>query len=117
MRSANLFNGDIGVTVKTARGMGVLFPRGAATVCCPVGELPEHELAYAITVHKSQGSEFENVLVVLPADVRNPLLSRPLVYTGVTRARMRAAILGPQEVLKTSLAREMKRDSGVLKWD
>ena len=117
MRSVNLFNGDIGVTVKTARGMVVLFPRGAATVCCPVGELPEHELAYAITVHKSQGSEFENVLVVLPADVRNPLLSRPLVYTGVTRARMRAAILGPQEVLKTSLAREMKRDSGVLKWD
>ena len=113
-RSLNLFNGDVGVTVKTPkRGVCVLFPRGEEVVCCPVSKLPEHELAYALTVHKSQGSEYENVLVVLPDDVNHPLLNRQLVYTGITRAKKRAVILGTDAALKRAIATRIDRDTGI----
>ena len=92
----NLFNGDLGVTVQGESGMVALFPRGERVIACPVGLLPEHELAYAITVHKSQGSEFANVLVALPPNPDNPLLNRQLLYTGITRARERAGIVGTE---------------------
>ncbi len=112
--SMKLFNGDVGVTVKRGDDVYVLFPRGKKkVVCCPVSRLPEHELAYAITVHKSQGSEFGNVLVVLPDDATHPLLSRQLVYTGITRAKERAVILGTEEALKTAIANKIERDTGI----
>lgn len=111
-RERNLFNGDIGITVKGPAGMVVLFPRGDKVVACPVGLLPEHGLAYAITIHKSQGSEFNNVLVVLPQETDNPLLSRPLVYTGVTRAKDRAVVMGTSVVMEKALERSLERDSG-----
>lgn len=111
-RERNLFNGDIGITVKGPSGMVVLFPRGDKVVACPAGLLPEHGLAYAITIHKSQGSEFNNVLVVLPQETDNPLLSRPLVYTGVTRAKERAVVMGSQAVVAKALERSLERDSG-----
>lgn len=111
--SLNLFNGDVGVTVRGPEGMAVLFPRGEKVVCCPVPRLPGHDLAYAMTVHKSQGSEFENVMVVLPDDDRHPLLNRQIVYTGVTRAKKRAVILGTGAALKGAVERELKRDTGL----
>ena len=109
----NLWNGDIGVTVEGPTGMSVLFPRGDGVVACPVGLLPEHDVAYAITVHKSQGSEFGNVLVVLPDDEGHPLLNRQLIYTGVTRARLRAAILGTEPAFRCAIARRLERDTGI----
>ena len=109
----NLFNGDVGVTVKGPHGMVVLFPRGAKTIACPVALLPEHELAYAMTVHKSQGSEFENVMVVLPEDKEHPLLNRQIVYTGITRAKKRAVVVGTEDALKAALSRKIERDTGV----
>lgn len=112
-RERNLWNGDIGVTVKGPNGMTVLFPRGDKVAMCPVGLLPEHELAYAMTVHKSQGSEFENVLVVLPDDVKHPLLNRQIVYTGITRAKKRAVFVGIQAALDKALAQKMERDTGI----
>jgi len=113
-RSLNLFNGDVGVTVKTdKRGVCVLFPRGEDVVCCPVSKLPEHELAYAMTVHKSQGSEFENVMVVLPDDEKHPLLNRQIVYTGITRAKKRAVIVGTEKALTAALERKLERDTGI----
>ena len=113
-RSLNLFNGDVGVTVKCpGRGVYALFPRGEKVVCCPVSKLPEHELAYAMTVHKSQGSEFENVMVVLPDDEKHPLLNRQIVYTGITRAKKRAVVVGTKEVLETALSRRLVRDTGL----
>ena len=111
--SRNLWNGDIGVTVEGAAGMVVLFPRGEKVVACPVGLLPEHELAYAMTVHKSQGSEFENVMVVLPDDENHPLLNRQIVYTGITRAKKRAVIVGGAASLKAALDRRLVRDTGI----
>ncbi len=112
-RERNLWNGDIGVTVFGPDGMSVLFPRGKKVEVCPVGLLPEHELAYAMTVHKSQGSEFENVLVILPDDSEQPLLNRQIVYTGITRAKKRAVIMGTQEALARALARKLERDTGI----
>ena len=114
-RSLNLYNGDVGVTVKTPKhGVCVLFPRGEDVVCCPVSQLPEHELAYAMTVHKSQGSEFENVMVVLPNDKEHPLLNRQIVYTGITRAKKRAVVVGTGDVLTTALSRRLVRDTGLI---
>ena len=109
----NLFNGDVGVTVRGPHGMVVLFPRGAKTIACPVALLPEHELAYAMTVHKSQGSEFENVMVVLPDDENHPLLNRQIVYTGITRAKKRAVVVGTEGALTAALKRKLERDTGI----
>ncbi len=112
-RERNLWNGDVGVTVKGPDGMAVLFPRGKKVAVCPVGLLPEHELAYAMTVHKSQGSEFENVMVVLPSDVDHPLLNRQIVYTGITRAKTRAVLVGTKAALDAALKRKVERDTGI----
>ena len=112
-RERNLWNGDIGVTVKGPDGMVVLFPRGDKVAVCPVGLLPEHELAYAMTVHKSQGSEFDNVMVVLPDDKEHPLLNRQIVYTGITRAKKRAVIVGTKVALARALERKIDRDTGI----
>lgn len=108
-----LFNGDVGVTVRGPHGMVVLFSRGKKTIACPVALLPEHELAYAMTVHKSQGSEFENVMVVLPADMNNPLLNRQIVYTGITRAKRRAVVVGKEDVLVAAMQRRLVRNTGL----
>ena len=97
-----LFNGDVGITVKGGAEMFALFPRGERVVACPVSRLPDHEIAYAITVHKSQGSEFGNVLVVLPDTPGHPLLTRRMVYTAVTRARLRAVIFSSRQALESS---------------
>ena len=109
----NLWNGDVGVTVEGRSGMVVLFPRGDKVVSCPAGLLPEHELAYAMTVHKSQGSEFGNVMVVLPDDENHPLLNRQIVYTGITRAKKRAVVVGTAGALNTALAKKLERDTGI----
>ncbi len=110
-----LFNGDVGVTVRRGDDICVLFPRGKKVVCCPASQLPEHELAYAITVHKSQGSEYGNVLVMLPDDETHPLLKRQLVYTGITRAKWRAVILGTKAALMTAIDNKLERDTGIVR--
>ena len=112
--SRRLWNGDVGVTVEGRSGMAVMFPRGGSVVCCPAGLLPEHEIAYAMTVHKSQGSEFENVMAVLPDDANNPLLNRQTVYTGITRAKKRAVVVGTEAALSSALSRRLERDTGIV---
>jgi len=84
-----LFNGDVGITLpdpEAGNGLRVFFPDadGLPRKVHPL-RLPEHETVYAMTVHKSQGSEFDNVLLLLP-DRDSPVLTRELIYTGVTRA-------------------------------
>jgi len=113
-KDRHLFNGDVGVVVRAADGTPTaVFPRGEAVVACPAALLPEHDLAYAVTVHKSQGSEYGSVLLVLPAAESCPLLTRQLLYTGVTRARRRAVLLAADAALDAALAREEARDTGV----
>lgn len=75
--------------------------------------LPRYADAFALSVHKSQGSEFDEVLVVLPAE-DGPLLTRELLYTAVSRAKKRVRIVAPKEVVLAALGRRARRDSGLV---
>jgi exodeoxyribonuclease V alpha subunit len=74
--------------------------------------LPQHEAAYAMTVHKSQGSEFDRVLFILP-DRDAPVLSRELIYTGLTRARSQVELWWNEAVFVKAVARRAERNSGL----
>lgn len=74
--------------------------------------LPEHEAAFALTVHKSQGSEYDHVFLFLP-DTDSPVLNRELLYTGITRARRCLTLCGRKEILAAALARKVSRYSGL----
>ena len=109
-----LFNGDIGIVMPDASGaLMVFFPEGDAgfRAVAPV-RLPAHETAFAMTVHKSQGSEFDQVLVLLPED-HNPVLTRELVYTAVTRARLRVILVSGAAVLEKAIQTPTRRRSGL----
>ena len=110
-----LFNGDVGVTLP-AEGdapVKIAFVAGDGQIrhVAP-SQLPDHEIPYAMTVHKAQGSEFEEVLLILP-DADNPLLSRELIYTAITRARRRVLIRAREAVWLAALARRERRASGL----
>ncbi len=107
-----LYNGDIGIALQTAEGLRVYFERDGDFAAFAPQRLPPYETAYAMTVHKSQGSEFDTVALVLP-DSDSPVLTRNLVYTALTRARRRAEIWGPATVLAKALATATRRDSGL----
>lgn len=115
--SLGLFNGDVGVALSDSNEMQermvVYFadPTGGLRRFLPY-RLPEHETVYAMTVHKSQGSEFEDVLLVLPPG-DSPVLSRELVYTALTRARKRFTLFGRREVLTAAVHRRIERTSGL----
>jgi exodeoxyribonuclease V alpha subunit len=114
--SKELFNGDVGVVLQDNEGaFRVFFPRFDGYKAFPMDILPPWELAFAMTVHKSQGSEFDDVLLVLPPDVDHRLLTREIVYTGITRARKRMIIHGTDAALATALSRRITRLSG-LEW-
>jgi exodeoxyribonuclease V alpha subunit len=113
-----LFNGDTGVVWMQDGVLQAFFPApGGGVRGLPLGQLPSHETAFVMTVHKSQGSEFDEVLLVLPQEPV-PVLTRELLYTGLTRARrgvefwyskasLRAAVENPtrrQGSLRSTLA-------------
>ncbi|PCE27266.1 AAA family ATPase, partial [Burkholderia ubonensis] len=109
-----LFNGDIGIALPDAQGvLRVWFKRadGTARAVSPAA-LPPHETAFALTVHKSQGSEFDEAALVLPAAFGR-VLTRELVYTAVTRARTRVQVIGARRVLAQAIATRTQRDSGL----
>ncbi|MEX3526241.1 MAG: AAA family ATPase [Burkholderia sp.] len=109
-----LFNGDIGIALPDARGALRVWFRGADGLARAVSPaaLPPHDTAFALTVHKSQGSEFDEVALVLPAAFGR-VLSRELVYTAITRARSRVQVIGPRAVLAQAIATRTQRDSGL----
>ncbi|WP_175687839.1 AAA family ATPase [Burkholderia anthina] len=109
-----LFNGDIGIALPDAHGvLRVWFRRADGTVrAVSPAALPPHETAFALTVHKSQGSEFDEAALVLPASFGR-VLTRELVYTAVTRARTRVQVIGPRRVLAQAIATRTQRDSGL----
>ena len=104
-----LFNGDMGLTLAAPDGaLRVVFP---GRTLHPA-RLPTHESAWALTVHKSQGSEFDRVAVVLPRGASG-LLTRELLYTAVTRARSEVVLVGSPDVLRAGVAQRVARASGL----
>jgi exodeoxyribonuclease V alpha subunit len=109
-----LFNGDVGVTMAVQGVPMVHFPHpnGGVRSLAP-SRLPAHETAWAMTVHKAQGSEFDHVQLVLPsADSR--ILTRELLYTGITRAKESVAVLGTPDILRLAVHRTVARASGLV---
>jgi len=113
-----LFNGDQGVAVRVDAGDGhgprlsAVFPRDAGFAAFPVDTLPDLAPAFAMTVHKAQGSELDHVALVLPeADM--PLLTRELLYTAMTRARRSVLVVGSLDLLARTVSRGVDRHSGV----
>ena len=110
----DLFNGDVGVVARDDAGdLRAFFPgEGKKLRAFVPARLPPHETVFAMTVHKSQGSEFDEVGLVLPPEA-SPILTRELVYTGITRARSRVRIYGGREVLGAAVERRIERASGL----
>ena len=107
----DLYNGDIGVCVETVDGLRVLFDRDGGRAF-PPSHLGEHTTVHAMTIHKSQGSQFDEVVVVLPGE-SSRLLTRELLYTAVTRARKRVRVVGTEDVVRGAVARSVQRASGL----
>ncbi len=115
-RNMKLFNGDVGVVFhdrSSAGGPRVWFPdpEGGVRDISPV-RLPHHETVYAMTVHKSQGSEFDRILMLLP-NRDTAILTRELLYTGITRAKTAVEIWGNEKMLTNSISRTIDRKSGL----
>lgn len=114
--NVGLFNGDVGLILpdpESGNDLRAFFPSGTGVMrkVLPL-RLPEHESAFAMTVHKSQGSEFDRVLLILP-DRDAPLLTRELLYTGITRAKKSVEIMGTAELFVTAVKRRIVRRSGL----
>ncbi|MDY1037291.1 exodeoxyribonuclease V subunit alpha [Lelliottia sp. CFBP8978] len=108
-----LFNGDIGIALDRGQGLRVWFqmPDGSVKSFLP-GRLPEHETAWAMTVHKSQGSEFDHAVLILPAQL-SPVVTRELVYTAITRARSRLSLYADDRLLAQAVTTRTERRSGL----
>lgn len=111
----NLFNGDSGVIVFEDSILKGEFSAGGTEekIRIPLHFLPAFETAFAITVHKSQGSEYEDVVLILPPDEANPLLTKEIVYTALTRAKKRVFIFGKKTLLMKALKTKIIRYSGI----
>ncbi|MDX2455367.1 exodeoxyribonuclease V subunit alpha, partial [Desulfosarcina sp.] len=110
-----LYNGDVGVVLRQPDGIyQVYFKRSGGVVAFPASGLPDWDLAFAMTVHKSQGSEFDDTLLILPEDPGHRLLTREIIYTAVTRASRRLIIYGTEAAFQTALQRKIQRQSGLM---
>ncbi|WP_222564756.1 exodeoxyribonuclease V subunit alpha [Novilysobacter antarcticus] len=132
--TSGLFNGDVGICLRDADGtLGVWFAvtvaasaggfaeeggtvaaeGGRRAICFAPGALPDYQGGFAITIHKSQGSEYREVAVLLPPDPENRILSRQLLYTGVSRARQKVQIWSSEAVLRRAITTPARRSSGL----
>lgn len=107
-----LANGDTGLLWQGSDGLNAHFrmPDGLLTV--PLAKLPRHEPAYALTVHKAQGSEYGHVDVLLP-EADCPLLSKSLLYTAITRAKQGLTVTATEGSLRAALGRDIRRMNGL----
>ena len=109
----DLYNGDVGVVVDGEDGRRrAWFPGVDGLRSLSPSRLPPHETVFAMTVHKSQGSEFDRVVLLLPSAV-SPILTRELVYTAVTRAKQQVLVFGDPHVVHEAVSRRIDRASGL----
>lgn len=112
-RSLRLYNGDVGIALpdKKTQQMKVWFDQGGVLVSYSTSRLPQHETVFAMTVHKSQGSEFNEVTLVLAEGAK--VISRELVYTGITRAKKYCTLFGSLKTITASIEKPTVRMSGL----
>ena len=108
-----LVNGDIGMVVETADGPKVCFPSTDQSRYISTVDLPPVERAFAMTVHKSQGSEYTDLIVLMLPKVGSPLLTRELLYTGLTRAGGDAVVVGSADAFTSAVKNPSVRVSGL----
>lgn len=110
-----IYNGDMGVVLQHETSLKVYFAKTeGAYLSLDPAQIIATETAFAMTIHKSQGSEFNEVLIILPDNKDNLLLSRELLYTAITRAKKKVTILGTPEVLCAIAAQSVQRVSGIV---
>jgi len=108
-----LFNGDTGVVVTTSPGrLAATFERPEGRAELSLSRLSHVETCYAMTIHKAQGSQFDTVAVVLPEE-GSRILTRELLYTGITRARRRVVVVGDERSIAAAIERPVARASGL----
>ncbi len=110
--SLRLFNGDVGVAVRVGERLRVAFGQQGRIVDYAPGRLADVQTVHAMTVHRSQGSQFDRVTVVLPEE-DSPLCTRELLYTALTRAQTRVRLIGTEAELRAAIARPAARASGL----
>jgi exodeoxyribonuclease V alpha subunit len=106
-----LTNGSVGIIMEIAGARAAYFPaasKAAPPRSIPLGQLPDHSPAWAMTIHRSQGSEFDQVVVVLPTH-ESPLATRELIYTAVTRARQCVHVWGGEATVRAALGERAQR--------
>jgi exodeoxyribonuclease V alpha subunit len=118
----NLYNGDTGIIAYDPLSKNVLkawfssVDRDKKISFRPYhpAQIPSYEISYAISIHKSQGSEFNNIHLILPDSI-NPVLTRELLYTGITRTRNRVGIYGKEPIFIKAVEQKISRVSGLRK--
>ncbi len=116
-RTWGLYNGDVGIVLRgNDTHYRAVFKRMNQYVSLGLDALPTTEAAFAITVHKSQGSEYGRVMFVLPPKEDSPLLCREILYTGITRAKNAAIVIGSSRVMKAAISRKNHREGGIGIW-
>jgi exodeoxyribonuclease V alpha subunit len=108
----SLYNGDTGVVVAAGDGLRAAFSRGRGAELVPLSRLSSVTTAHALTVHRSQGSQYEDVTVLLPP-ATSAILTRELLYTAVTRAGRRVRVVGTEEAVRAAVGRQVVRASGL----
>lgn len=109
---ARVYNGDTGVVVRRGQGVIAAFQRGDEPILLHPNQLAAVQTVYAMTIHRSQGSQYDTVSVMLPDDA-SALLTRELLYTAITRARKHVRIIGTDKSVAAGVARQVQRASGL----
>jgi len=112
--ASGVYNGDLGVILDAGEMLMACFPLNSTVLLLPVERIAGLDVAYAVSVHKAQGSEFGEVMLVLP-DVSVMPITRSLVYTGITRAKSRITIIDPASVLLDRAALPRDERYGLLR--
>ncbi len=111
-RANRLFNGDTGVVVQRPEGLRVAVPSAEGIRFLPLSRLGTWETWWAMTIHKSQGSEFAHAVVSLP-EHGSRILTRELLYTAVTRGKQRVTLVGGEDAIVEAIERPVARASGL----
>lgn len=112
-RALGLANGDVGVVVPQGKRMEAIFGLPNDLTSVPVTRLEDVATVHALTIHKSQGSEYDHAVVVLP-EQPSRIVTRELLYTGVTRARRKVTVVGSRDVLEAAISTPIRRATGLV---